>query len=60
MSKILTTEELAAELKLSVDSVRLMAREGEIPAMKMKRQWRFDLEEVKAALRTNGAPNAHA
>jgi excisionase family DNA binding protein len=39
-SPMLTTEEVAELLKLHPLTVRRLAREGEIPAFKVGRQWR--------------------
>lgn len=42
--------ELAAEFKVSKDTVYSLARSGEIPAFKVGREWRFYVEDVKAKL----------
>jgi excisionase family DNA binding protein len=47
-----TAVEVAAELGCSVDKVYRMARFNEIPAMRVGRSWRFDLEAVKTKLTT--------
>lgn len=46
---LLTSVELAAELKLKPKKIRLLARSGKIPAMRFGHEWRFDLEQVRAA-----------
>ncbi len=55
MNKVLlTAEELAAVLQISVKSIRRAYWKGEIPVERVCRFVRFDLEAVKAALRENG------
>ncbi|WP_430786851.1 helix-turn-helix domain-containing protein [Actinoplanes sp. G11-F43] len=60
-ARLLSVKELAARLNLSDKTVYVMARAGEIPAIrrqdKPRAPWRFDLAEVLAALRhRNGRP----
>lgn len=44
--------EVAAEhLSMTVDAVQTMARTGRIPATKVGKSWRFDLDEVDRFLR---------
>ncbi len=50
----LTVDELAAELKVSVKSIRRAYRRGQIPVERICRFVRFDLERVKAAMQGNG------
>ena len=50
----LTVDELAAELKVSVKSIRRAYRKGEIPVDRFCRFVRFDLERVKEALQAKG------
>lgn len=38
---LLTIDEVASYLQLKSETVRAMAREGEIPAFKIRRRWRF-------------------
>lgn len=51
MRRLYTTEEVAEVLHLSVTGIRKLARQKKIPAYRVGHFWRFDLEEVKAALR---------
>ncbi len=44
-----TAQDVADEFSCSVATVYRMARAGEIPAVRMGRGWRFNLEEVKQA-----------
>lgn len=47
----MTAQELAAsELRCSVQQVYRMARDGDIPAVRVGRSWRFVVSEVRAAL----------
>lgn len=50
----LTVTELASALKLSVKTVQRAYRKGEIPVERIFRFVRFDVQEVKAAMRRNG------
>jgi excisionase family DNA binding protein len=50
----LTVSELAAALKLSVVSVRRAYWKGHIPVVRIGRMVRFDLEQVRQAVRKNG------
>lgn len=53
---MLTPKELAAELGLSVSTIRSYASEGLIPSVKTPRgHRRYDLDEVRAALRAHAA-----
>ncbi len=47
---LLTAQEVAAWLKVTPDWVKEMAREGEMPAMKLGRYWRFDRDAVASWL----------
>jgi len=50
----LTIDELAAELQVSVKSIRRAYRKGQIPVERICRFVRFDLERVKQAMQGNG------
>ncbi len=43
-------DELARELGCSQETIRRMARQGQIPRLKVRNQWRFDREAVILAL----------
>lgn len=49
-TRMLSADELAAVLSLSVDSVYRLVRRGILPAFRVGRTVRFDLERVEAAL----------
>ncbi len=41
-----TVEDLAAYLKLQPETIRSMARRGELPALKIGKVWRFQKQAV--------------
>ena len=45
----LDAKQLAAELGFTPKQIRRLARAGKIPSMKFASEYRFDLEQVKAA-----------
>jgi hypothetical protein len=56
--RLLTTEQLASELGICEKAIRKAARSGQIPAHKfppgsIRGQWRYDLSEVREALRNS-------
>ena len=60
MPELLTANEAAAFLKLHSDTVKRKAREGELPAAKIGRQWRFDVDELREWLRNGGTASERA
>jgi len=48
--RMISADELAAVLNLSVDSVYRLVRRGILPAFRVGRTVRFDLDRVEAAL----------
>ena len=50
--KTYTVEEMAKALKLHPYTVRRLCRDGKIPAFKFGGQWRFDLKEIDAWVRS--------
>lgn len=48
--ELLTAQEVAAWLRVTPGWVKEMARDGEMPAMKLGRYWRFDRDAVNAWL----------
>ncbi len=51
---LLTIDQLAAILQISVKSIRRAYRKGQIPVERICRFVRFDLERVKEAMQDNG------
>ncbi len=52
MEKLMTLEEVAKYLRLSVHTLYKMAEQRRIPALKAGKQWRFKKEEIDKWLRT--------
>jgi excisionase family DNA binding protein len=50
MDHLLTAKEVAAMLRVSSQTLYKMLEQGEIPAVKIGSQWRFDREKVKSWL----------
>jgi len=50
LEKILTPEELSERLKLPLSSIYEAARSGRLPAFRVGKHWRFDLDVLKQAL----------
>lgn len=47
MSEILTVKEAAAQLKTTRQQIRKMIANGELPAVKVGREWRIPLESIR-------------
>ena len=45
-SEVLTVKEVASLLKLAAKTVYSMAQQGELPAFKVRGQWRFRLSDM--------------
>jgi len=52
--ELLTVKELAAELRMSPKSIQRAYRKEEIPVQWLGRMARFDLAEVRRAMKRNG------
>ena len=52
MPKWLTVKQVAEHLQMSDDKIYDMAQKGEIPASKVRNQWRFDQDEIDAWVRS--------
>ena len=49
-----TVSEVASYLRLRPETIRMMARNGELPSIKVgKRVWRFKISEVKGWLKAS-------
>ncbi len=51
MEKLMTLEEVAKYLRLSVHTLYKMAEQRRIPALKAGKQWRFKKDEIDKWLR---------
>ena len=51
--ELLTVKELAAELRMSVKAIQRAYREGEISVEWLRRMARFDLVQVRRAMKRN-------
>ena len=56
-SQLWTVEQVAAYLNFTPETVRNMARNGIIPALKVgKRMWRFRLDDIHSWLKNKAEP----
>lgn len=53
MSEILTVKEAAAQLKTTRQQIRKMIANGELPAVKVGREWRIPLAGVREYFEEN-------
>ena len=53
-SPLWTVEEVASYLKLQPETVRSMARRGELPAIKLGKVWRFHKIAIQEMLASTG------
>ncbi|MBU1948268.1 MAG: helix-turn-helix domain-containing protein [Candidatus Eisenbacteria bacterium] len=56
MTTWLTLEEAAKHLKIGKSTIYRLAREGDLPAHRMGRVWRFDVDELDAWVKSIDAP----
>lgn len=54
-----TVEDVANYLRLKQETVRMMARENKIPALKVGKVWRFRVSDIKDMLITRCRPSEH-
>jgi excisionase family DNA binding protein len=59
MKPLVGVRELAEVLGLSMHTIYRLAMDGRIPFYKPTKVWRFDLEDVKAALHKPARPQPH-
>lgn len=50
--RLLTVNELSEKLNISMSTILNWVRQGKIPAIKLGRQWRFNLMDVELWLKT--------
>ena len=55
MNDLLTVKEVAKLLRLSPQTLYKMLEQGEIPAMRIGKQWRFEASVVKNWLESQGS-----
>ena len=48
-----TADDVRKLLDLDLDTIYRAARAGELPGIRVGRQWRFDLDEIRDRLRTS-------
>lgn len=53
MSEILTVKEAAAQFKTTRQQIRKMIANGELPAVKVGREWRIPLESIRLFWKEN-------
>jgi PTS system nitrogen regulatory IIA component len=46
-SEVLTVEEVANYLRIDIRTVYRLAKKGDIPCIKIGRQWRFNRDDIK-------------
>jgi len=49
--QLMTVQQVADYLQMSNDKIYDMAQKGELPALKIRQQWRFKKEEIDAWLK---------
>jgi excisionase family DNA binding protein len=60
MGKLVTTDDLAEALNVSKATVRRLAAAGELPLLRVGKQLRYDLAEVKRVLEARGQRGARS
>jgi len=55
MADWMTVKQVAEYLQISDDKIYDMAKKGELPAVKIRQQWRFDREEIDRWLKTQSS-----
>jgi excisionase family DNA binding protein len=55
MPDIMTSDEVAAYLRTSVQNVKRLARRGDLPAWKLGRNWRFSRADIDGWAATGGS-----
>ena len=55
MAEWMTVKQVAEYLQMSDDKIYDMAKKGELPAVKIRQQWRFDREEIDRWLKTQSS-----
>jgi len=55
MAEWMTVKQVAEYLQMSDDKIYDMAKKGELPAVKIRQQWRFDRGEIDRWLKTQSS-----
>jgi len=55
MTEWMTVKQVAEYLQMSDDKIYDMAKKGELPAVKIRQQWRFDRGEIDQWLKDHRA-----
>jgi excisionase family DNA binding protein len=56
LKNLLTVKEVAALLRVSTQTLYKMLEQGQIPAVKVGSQWRFDGDKIKSWIERQGVP----
>lgn len=54
LKNLLTVKEVAALLRVSTQTLYKMLEQGQIPAVKVGSQWRFDGDKIKTWIESQG------
>jgi len=52
VNQLMTVQQVADYMQMSTDKVYDMAQKGEIPALKIRQQWRFNRADIDAWLKS--------
>jgi len=55
LKNLLTVKEVAALLRVSTQTLYKMLEQGQIPAVKVGSQWRFDRDKIQTWIERQGA-----
>ena len=58
MAEWMTVKQVAEYPQMSDDKIYDMAKKGELPAVKIRQQWRFDREELDRCLKKTSQTKA--
>jgi len=58
LKHLMTVKEVAALLRVSTQTLYKMLEQGQIPAVRVGSQWRFDRDKVEGWIESQGAPSS--
>jgi excisionase family DNA binding protein len=58
LKHMLTVKEVAALLRVSTQTLYKMLEQGQIPAVRVGSQWRFDRDKVEGWIESQGVPSS--